>query len=70
MTDAPCPYDPRKLAGEPIGMFHCPLCGEMQLAGMEHLPPEVTWEGPAKTEGEARCREIESELSRLEGESP
>ncbi len=31
-----CSYDPRPLAGQPIGMFHCPLCGEMVIAGMEH----------------------------------
>lgn len=31
-----CPYDPRELAGAPIGQYHCPECGEMVLAGMEH----------------------------------
>ncbi len=40
MTD-PCPYDPRELAGQPIGMFNCPLCGEMVLAGMVHTPPSA-----------------------------
>jgi hypothetical protein len=35
MSD-PCPYDPRELAGAPIGMFHCPECGEMVLAGCPH----------------------------------
>ena len=35
-----CSYDPRELAGKPIGMFHCPDCGEMQLAGYPHLPPD------------------------------
>lgn len=33
-----CSYDPRPLAGQPIGMFHCPECGCMVLAGMEHPP--------------------------------
>lgn len=31
-----CSYDPRPLAGQPIGMLHCPLCGEMVIAGMAH----------------------------------
>lgn len=31
-----CPYDPREMLGLPIGMFHCPECGEMVLAGLEH----------------------------------
>lgn len=35
-----CPYNPELLLGAPIGMFHCPICGEMQLAGNRHLLPE------------------------------
>lgn len=31
-----CAYDPKEMAGEPVGMFHCPECGEMVIAGMEH----------------------------------
>lgn len=31
-----CPFDPKHLSGAPIGMFHCPLCGEMVIAGMDH----------------------------------
>ena len=31
-----CPHDPRETAGQPIGMYHCPLCGEMVVAGCEH----------------------------------
>lgn len=31
-----CSYDPKEMAGEPIGMFHCPECGEMVVAGMDH----------------------------------
>ena len=30
-----CPHDPRQTVG-PIGMYHCPECGEMVLAGMIH----------------------------------
>lgn len=33
-----CPEDPRRLAGAPIGMYHCPWCGCMVLAGLEHVP--------------------------------
>jgi hypothetical protein len=36
--DADCPYDPREMTGKPIGMFHCPVCGQMVIAGMEHTP--------------------------------
>jgi hypothetical protein len=36
--NAPCPYDPRELAGLPVGMLHCPDCGCMVLAGVEHPP--------------------------------
>lgn len=31
-----CTYDPRVMAGLPLGMFHCPDCGSMVLAGMAH----------------------------------
>jgi hypothetical protein len=31
-----CPYDPIPLAGLPMGMFHCPTCGCMIIAGWEH----------------------------------
>ena len=31
-----CSYDPSHLKGKPIGMFHCPECGEMVLAGLPH----------------------------------
>lgn len=32
-----CTYDPRTLAGQPIGQFHCPECGVMQIAGLPHI---------------------------------
>ena len=31
-----CPHDPMQLAGMPIGMYHCPECGEMIVAGIPH----------------------------------
>lgn len=34
-----CPYDPRPLRNVPLGMFHCPLCDEMVVAGLPHPTP-------------------------------
>ena len=31
-----CSYDPTPLIGLAVGMFHCPECGEMLVAGMPH----------------------------------
>lgn len=42
ILDDQCPYEPQHLLGVPIGMFHCPLCGEMVVAGFPHgrnIPP-------------------------------
>lgn len=36
MTTTKCIYDPREMSGLPIGMFHCPECGEMVIAGLPH----------------------------------
>ena len=30
------PWYTIKMSGKPIGMFHCPYCGEMVLAGIVH----------------------------------
>jgi len=30
-----CTFDPKNIT-DPIGMFHCPECGEMVVAGIEH----------------------------------
>lgn len=32
-----CSHDPRTLTGHPIGMYNCPECDEMVIAGMKHL---------------------------------
>jgi hypothetical protein len=32
-----CAEDPVKLLGAPIGMYHCPECGAMLLAGNPHF---------------------------------
>lgn len=31
-----CPYEPERDENTPIGMYHCPICGEMVLAGVPH----------------------------------
>jgi hypothetical protein len=35
----PCPEQSFLLAGQPLGMYHCPYCGMMLLAGGPHLSP-------------------------------
>lgn len=35
----PCPEQSVLLAGQPLGMYHCPYCGMMLLAGEPHLSP-------------------------------
>jgi hypothetical protein len=32
----PWPWDPPQLKGAPMGMYHCPYCGAMCMAGMDH----------------------------------
>ena len=36
MKQPQCPHKPEELKGQPIGMYHCPICGEMVLAGVKH----------------------------------
>lgn len=33
----PWPWDPQQLVCAPIGQYHCPYCGAMVMAGMEHV---------------------------------
>jgi hypothetical protein len=33
-----CPHKPEELLGQPIGMYHCPICGDMVVAGFKHHP--------------------------------
>lgn len=40
----PCDGQPILLAGLPLGQYHCEVCGEMQVAGMAHLPPDEDYE--------------------------
>lgn len=32
----PWPWEPQQLVGAPLGMYHCPYCGAMVLAGVAH----------------------------------
>ena len=41
--DFHCDEHPEMLIGAPCGQYHCPACGEMQMAGMPHLPKEPVW---------------------------
>ena len=42
---AKCPFNPIIYLNQPIGMFHCPWCGEMVLAGQPHVDyPAIDWE--------------------------
>lgn len=36
-----CPFEPEHMIGVPLGMFHCEVCGEMVVAGLEH--PRRAW---------------------------
>ena len=40
-----CPEDPRVLYLAPLGQYHCPVCGCMQLAGLPHIHEDVCWLG-------------------------
>lgn len=35
--DFECTEHPEVLSGSPLGMYHCQVCGEMQMAGMMHI---------------------------------
>ena len=36
LLPANCAEKPEKLLGAPLGQYHCPDCGAMVLAGIEH----------------------------------
>lgn len=41
-----CTFDPATYDGPAQGMFHCPECGEMVLAGLPHPDPDLyQWQG-------------------------
>ena len=46
-----CAFDPRLVVG-PMGQFHCPSCGSMQVAGCPHLSQDYDWDFPSWIEEE------------------
>jgi len=36
-----CPEDPVLLLGQPLGQYHCPWCGCMQIAGLSHMDWDI-----------------------------
>lgn len=38
LFEANCAEKPEKLLGAPLGMYHCPDCGAMVVAGVPHGP--------------------------------
>lgn len=39
-----CVELPEFLLGAPLGQYHCPYCGVMNVAGVQHLDPEEDYE--------------------------
>ena len=50
MKQSSCTFDPSVINGA-LGMFHCPACGEMQIAGMPHtmILEQSDWDDLHKT---------------------
>lgn len=44
-----CDERPELLIGQPIGMYHCPSCGMMVVAGLAH--PEPSEDNPDYVRG-------------------
>jgi hypothetical protein len=42
----PWPWDPPQRAETPIGLYHCPFCGAMVVAGMDHTDYRERLERP------------------------
>ena len=38
LVSSGCSEKPELLVGQPLGMYHCPDCGAMVLAGIPHPP--------------------------------
>jgi hypothetical protein len=59
---AKCPFNPTIYKDKPIGMFHCPWCGEMVLAGILHVDyDEIEFE---EEEYKTLVKVMEEELER------
>jgi len=55
-----CTHDPKIYAGMPMGMYHCPECGMVVLAGCEH-PKNMT-----KKEVDAMFEDLQNKQKRVE----
>lgn len=38
LVETNCLEKPERLLGQPLGMYHCPDCGAMIMAGLTHPP--------------------------------
>lgn len=60
-----CSHDPKQFLGQPIGMYHCDICGCMVVAGLEHGPclpnlcPLLEADGSGEHPGEAYDQSLE-----------
>lgn len=61
MMAVKCEYDPTEMKDAPIGMYHCPECGEMVIAGLPH-PDYSLLDSPL----EAEQKESDNGLDRNE----
>ena len=68
----PCPERPEELLGQPIGMYHCPYCGEMQVGGVTHLEPQELdyWDISEEYKKQLRERYLVAENRRLHDSIP
>lgn len=58
MEGDPCPWpwEPQQLGGTPMGQYHCNYCGEMNVAGMQHVDyTNFDWDEFGKAEAEAEA---------------
>lgn len=42
----PWPWEPQQMKDVPIGMYHCPYCGAMVIAGLPHVDYSKTTDIP------------------------
>lgn len=49
IMEGECDHDPRSQSGQSTGMYHCPDCGEMVVAGLPHPKKEAPESGQGPT---------------------
>lgn len=66
---AKCPFNPIIYLNKPIGMFHCPWCSEMVLAGTTHPDyPAIDWDEQEYNELVKNMEEIMILINREKGD--